>query len=374
VTVNLSAATEKLAGDPSFRPTINVPWYVSLAGSLGAIVVMFLINPLACIIAIFLELLLFVYLRRRSMERRWGDVRAGAWMALARFSLIQLGRQTMDHRNWRPHILLFAGDAVKRSSLVRLASWFSQNRGIVTVSRLIVGDLKEQTQNLRAKRAEMDAALRAEGLVAFSEVSVVSNFERGVIATVQANGIGNLNSNTVMFGWSRKRERLESQLRIMQAISRAGKRTIIAKILWSHEPGQQKRIDVWWGGLERNGDLMLLLAYLLNLNSEWHDAKITVRSIAKDDRERKNQLAGLSEMLTEVRIPAEVEVFLKPEGKSISEIVRELSQKADVVFLGMREPKPGTEAEYADRLIELSQGLKTTIFVRNAGEFAGNLI
>ena len=50
--------------------------------------------------------------------------------------------------------------------------------------------------------------------MAFSEVSVVSDFENGVIDTVQANGIGSLNSNTVMFGWSRKKERLESHLRI----------------------------------------------------------------------------------------------------------------------------------------------------------------
>jgi hypothetical protein len=258
--------------------------------------------------------------------------------------------------------------------LIRLASWFSQNRGIVTVNRLIVGDLKEQSKAARAKQEEIDATLEAEGLVAFSEVSVVSDFENGVIDTVQANGFSSLNSNTVMFGWSRKKERLESQLRIMQAISSAGKCTIIAKILWAHEPGQQKRIDVWWGGLERNGDLMLLLAYLLNLNADWNDARIYLRAIAKDEAEHRSQLSSLDELLTEVRIPAEVEVFLKPGGKSIPEIVSEHSRNADVVFLGMREPKPGTEADYADRMIELSRNLKTTVFVRNAGKFAGNLI
>jgi hypothetical protein len=40
----------------------------------------------------------------------------------------------------------------------------------------------------------------------------------------------------------------------------------------------------------------------------------------------------------------------------------------------LKDPEPGTEAEYAQRLIEMVEGLNTTIFVHNAGEFAGHLI
>ncbi len=47
---------------------------------------------------------------------------------------------------------------------------------------------------------------------------------------------------------------------------------------------------------------------------------------------------------------------------------------ADVVFLGLQEPEPGEEAAYADRIIKLSGGLNTCIFVRSADEFAGRLV
>ncbi len=50
------------------------------------------------------------------------------------------------------------------------------------------------------------------------------------------------------------------------------------------------------------------------------------------------------------------------------------SRDSDIVFLGLREPEPGTESEYATRLKELAEGFHTTIFVRNAGEFAGLLV
>ena len=148
VTINLASALESLVGDPSYRPTIRVPWYVSLLGSVGAIVVMFLISPWACLAAVVLESALYVHLRRRAMRKRWGDVRAGMWVALARWALLKLRHHELDPRNWRPQILLFAGDPGKRAGLVRLASWFNQDRGVVTVCRLVVGEL-EKTQRDR---------------------------------------------------------------------------------------------------------------------------------------------------------------------------------------------------------------------------------
>lgn len=288
VIINLSSAIENIVGDPSYRPTINVPWYISLLGSLGAIMVMFLLNPAACIIAALLELMLYFYLRRKAMKKRWGDVRAGLWVTLARFALLKLRAHTSDPRNWRPHILVFTGDTRKRIGLVRLASWFNQDRGVVTACQVVPGDLKEEDLDLQQTREQMDRDLKENNLVAFSEVDVVRDFENGIIDIAQANGIAGLQSNTIMFGWSEKPQRLESQLRIMRGMAKTGKSFIIARINWRHEPGQQKRIDLWWGGLQNNGDMMLLLAYLLSLNQEWLGTKIVINSIVKDEKNAKS--------------------------------------------------------------------------------------
>ena len=374
VTINLSAAVEKMVGNPSFRPTINVHWIISLLGAAGALAVMFLISPLACVMAGVLELALFLYLRRRSLEKEWGDVRAGFWMALARYALLNLRRHRSHARNWRPHILLFAGDVTKRIGLARLASWFNQNRGVLTVCELIVGDLKTQKLDRVARRQEMERVLEEAGLTAFGEVDVVPEFESGVISTAQAAGMGGLRSNTVMLGWPEKRERLESQLRIMRAVHRSNKSTIMARLNWAHEPGQTKNIDLWWGGKERNGDLMLLLAYLLNLNPEWNDARINVRSIAADEEEQEEMRQNLKQLLRDVRIPAVPSVIVRARHESVADVLRKTSARSDVVFLGMMEPEEGEEANYAERLTEMTRGLKTVIFVRNAGEFVGTLI
>jgi len=374
IIINLSAGLEKLVGDPSYRPTINVPWFVSFIGSIGAIIVMALINPVACIIAVILELTLLIYLRRRAMKKRWGDVRAGLWIALARFALLKLRRHSIDPRNWRPQILLFTGNPAKRRGLVCMANWFSQNQGLVTAVQLIVGDIDEEYKDIEKKRWEMDKALDEEGLVAFSEVDVVSDYEFGVLDIIQANGIAGLQSNTVMFGWPKRPGRLESTLRIMRSVSRTGKSTIIARTRWIHEPGQEKRIDIWWRGLQNNGDLMLLLAHLLKLNTEWSGANIRICSIVESEEERERMDASLNNLVPETRIKAAIEVIVRPKDITAAAVMHAHSRDSAIVFLGLREPEPGTESEYAERLRELAEGFNTTIFVRNAGEFAGHLV
>lgn len=375
VMVNLAAALENLVGDPSFRPTIRVPWWVSMLGSAGAIAVMFLISPAACVAAVILETALYLYLRRRVLRREWGDVRAGMWIAVARFALLKLRESSTDPRNWRPHILLFAGDAAKRINLVRLASWFNQDRGIVTVCRLVSGDLQDRSIDLDSIRTEMEAEIDEAGITAFCQAHVVPDFEAGVLDIAQAAGVGELAANTVMFGWSKRRERLASQLRLMRALANAGKSTVISKLRWAHEPGQEKRIDLWWGGLQNNGDLMLLLAHLLRLNPEWSDTRLTVRSIARSETERDSQHQGLAELLAENRIDARTEVLYEPDtDRDVAEILHSHSASADIVFLGLMIPAFGDEVRYAERLEELASGFRTTIFVRNAGRFAGDLL
>jgi len=220
----------------------------------------------------------------------------------------------------------------------------------------------------------MEIDLKENNLTAFSEVNVVPEFEAGIISIAQANGIAGLQSNTVMFGWPKKQHRFESQLRTIRAISEMGKSSIIARLNWRQEPGLQKRIDLWWGGLQHNGDLMLLLAYLLSINQEWSGTKIVIHSIVKDEREREEMDLSLANLIAETRIQAEPRVIVKSPDQSVHEVIHTCSRNAAVVFIGLNIPKSGSEAAYAEKLTKLSEGLRTVIFVRNAGEFAGSLI
>ena len=374
VTINLAAALEQLVGDPSYRPTIRVPWYVSFAGSVGAIVVMFLIHRVACVTAIFSELLLYIFLSRRALRSSWGDVRAGMWTALARFALLKLRGLTLQARNWRPQLLLFTNNPAHRMGLVRMANWFNQNRGVVTVCQLVVGDLQSEGGEIRQQVDEINEALGAQGLVAFGEVDIVPEFESGLVGVVQANGFAGMQSNTVMFGWPNDEQGLAMLLRVMRAVSRINKSTIIARLPKAEGLVSRRRIDVWWGGLQHNGDLMLLLAHLLHLNPEWRRAQITVRTIVTRETELEEMKARLNELVGEVRIDAAADVIVKENGKTFVEMMHQASRGSDVVFIGLNVPEAGDELVYAQRLFAIADGFPATVLVRNCEHFAGQLI
>ncbi len=374
VTINLAAALERLVGDPSYRPTIRVPWAVSLLGSAGAIAVMFLISPLACVAAIVLELGLYLLLRRRALKSSWGDVRAGMWAALARFALLRLRGTPVRARNWRPNILLFTANPASRMGLVRMANWFNQNRGVVTVCQVIEGDLDDDRVDKRVVEREMGETIRREGMAAFCEAHVVPDFEAGIVGIAQANGFAGLQSNTVMFGWSDQPRGLERMLAMVRTMAKINLNAILARLPHQEGPALRRRIDVWWRGLQHNGDLMLLLAHLLHLNPEWRHSTISVRTIVESAAQRERMVAKIERMIADARLSVRTEVTVKAEGRTVLEHMHEASREADVVFLGLAVPEPGQEAEFAERLRKLAAGFRTTVLVHNADPFAGELI
>ncbi|UCD84290.1 MAG: Na-K-Cl cotransporter [Deltaproteobacteria bacterium] len=376
-TVNIVAAFETLSGDPSWRPKLRVPWPISLMGGGACLAVMFLINPIAGFVAVSAELMIWIFLSRREHQARWGDVRRGLYEALIRWALIRLAHRPMSARNWRPHVLAFVPDPVTHLDLIRFGNWFSQGRGVVTVCELVIDDLLNEDLDLMARRGKMQEELDREELVVFAEQNVVQDVVEGITNVAQANGIGAMESNTVMLGWPKDEGLLAEFLRVMRRLECLKKSLIIGRIQPRHlfrRTGIERKIHVWWGGMQRNGDLMLLLAYLLTRNHEWRGAQIEVLSLASNELMKVQTERHLNRLIPEIRIEARPRVIIKPEDKSVRELIHEESKDAEVIFFGLAMPDKGDEEEYARRLKELAGDLPTVFFVKNSSLFIGELL
>lgn len=374
-TINIVSAFEALSGDPSWRPKIKIPWHINLAGGLACLAVMVLINPLAGAVAFIAEISLWFLLSRHAQKARWGDARRGLYENLIRWALVHLARRPLSPRNWRPHVLVFVDEPVRELDLVRFGDWFSQGRGVVTVCHLIVGDLEHDDLDLPGKRAEMQEAMDQEELVVFAEVDVVHDVVDGIVDVAQANGMAGLTSNTVMLGWPDDDALRCEFLRTLRKLEHLNKSLILGRIKPKYLFHREHRtIHVWWGGIERNGDLMLLLAFLLKCNPEWQDAKVEVLSIASSEMMKTRTETHLNQLIPDIRIDATPRVLIKPKDLSVSEVIKRESADAEVVFLGLGTPKPGEEAEYAARLETLAGDLPVVFFVKNASLFIGELL
>ncbi len=375
--VNIVAALETISGDPSWRPALHVPWWLCLAAGVGCFWVMFLINPTAAMIAIVIEFVLWSALARREKRAGWGDVRRGVYEALIRWSLIRLSHRPMTPRNWRPHVLVFVEDPERRLDLILFGTWFSQGRGVVTVCELVVGDLLGEDLSIDEREEDIRRTLRREGLVAFGEVDVVHDVVAGITNVAQANGIAGLDSNTILIGWPRNPARAVEFLKVVHRMEHLHKSVVIGRIP-SRTVAKEYRervIHVWWGGLQRNSDLMLLLAHLITLNPQWRNARIKILSVASNELMKTNTEAYLAELIPAIRISAEAEVMLRQKDRKIRDIIHEESAEADIVFLGLDPPQEEEEMEaYVERLNELSESLRTVFFVKNASLFVGQLV
>ena len=373
--VNLVAGLEQLSGAPAYRPSIHVPWLVSLGGAASCIWVMSLINLWAAIIALTVEVAVYVALRRRSLSASWGDLRYGALISLARVTLLKLKRLPVDPRNWRPHILIFVtGEPRRHLDLLRFAAWLNQNRGLLTLCKMMIGDLETLAPKSDEATRETDQFLDDEGVLAFAETEIVPSFESGVLAIAQANGIAGISSNTLMFGWSDEPDRMLSILRVVRQAEYLGKSSVLCRIAPRRWASQLKRIDVWWGGLQNNGDMLLLFAYLISVNSEWADARINVKTVASNSMTHDQTDRGLRELILRCRIKADSKVIQRASGETVQSIIQAESRDADLVFLGLQSAATGEEEAYYERLQGLVGDLPTVILVRAAGDFAGQLL
>ncbi len=374
--INLVSALERLSGNPSWRPTLDVHWTVSLLGALGCFSVMFLIHWPSTLAAGSVELLLWLWFKRRIRHASWGDLRRDIYESFIRWALIRLSTYPMTARNWRPHPLVFVRDIEQRLDLVRFASWFSEDRGVVTVTELIEGDIHSLDVDVAARRRTIENVLAREGLVAFADVNIVASLERGMLTVAQANGLAGMESNTVLVGFPDELERLTAFLRSLRHLKKINRSMVIGKLetLRPAREGVPRIIHVWWGGLKQNSDLMLLLAYLLTCNAEWREAQIHVLSVASNDLMKVATEKALARLIPEIRIDAEVEVITRSGTENIADIIRQKSFGADVVFLGLADPELGKEEEYGLRIQNLVDCLPSCFLVHNGSLFIGELV
>ena len=361
--INMVAALEKLVSNPSFRPTFKTHWLISLVGALGSYGVMFLINATATVICLGFTLMIYLYISKKNITRTWGDLRDGILVSVIRMCLLKLRFNEKQEKNWKPDILVFSGTPESRGNLVYLAEHFSKGSGIITLVRFIFGHIENKLDEVREARENLDAFLRERKLNAFSEVVVGEDMTDTLIETAQISGIGLLKPNTVLMGLTKKAHKIKPMMEFMRKISYLNKNLLIFSSSGSTAAfGRKKSIDIWWGGLRNNGNLMLNMAHLMTLNDDWKGAKIRILSITCEGEGMEKRKSVLEEMLEKQRIGAEV-VVIPVEG-SVEETIGKISHNSDLVLMGLGLPEKDNEEDYYERMIRLTEGLKSVLFVK----------
>ena len=366
--LNVAAGVEGFLQSPSFRPTFRVHWSLSVLGAIGCLWVMFLIDARSTAVAAVIVSAIYIWLQQRELRTTWGDVRRGMWMALISTGIFQMEEED-DTKNWRPQILVLSGAPQKRWSLIELADAFSHNRSLMTVSSVIPSDSRDLGQQIKLEKTIRNY-LQKRGVKALVRVVSAEDPFEGAMRLVEAYGLGPLVPNTIIMGDSESPERRSNFCQAIAQIHASNRNVVIF-----HENPQQvfggyRRIDVWWGGMQANGSLMLLLAYLLITDINWRNARITLKLVVPDDTAAIAAKENIENYIEELRIKVASQVIIA-EGRPFDEILRQNSRNSDLVFLGMATPQENKDyIEYYETLRKRIEDMPSTILVLAAPDFA----
>lgn len=371
--LNMSAAIEGFLQSPSFRPSFKVHWAFSLLGAIGCLIVMFLIDALATVVAAIVVIGIYFWVRQRELMVTWGDVRRGIWMALLRTAILQTDH-TDDTKNWRPQLLVLSGAPTKRWPLIQLAEALTHHRGLITVSSVLpVGSRDVAKQAILEKRIRN--YLQRRGVQALVRLVTAPDPFEGAERLVETYGLGSIVPNTILLGDSQQLSHRDRYCQMIANLHRAQRNVIILRENpkldqnpFVESKHRQCRLDVWWsGGIQGNGSLMLILAYLLRSNPTWQDAEICLKLVVTDETGVQAAQANLDNLAKYLRIGALSEVILA-DGRTFATILKQSSMGADLIFLGMASPGEMFMQSY-EKLQHWTENLPTSIFVLAAPGF-----
>ncbi|MGI9515624.1 MAG: amino acid permease, partial [Pirellulaceae bacterium] len=370
--INLATFYEGITRNPSYRPRFRYShWMTSLAGAIGCIAVMLLIDWRWALASMVMMAAIHYYIGRREIEARWGDINSGLLFERTRKNLLKLEEELYHPKNWRPIILALAGAGWDRPHLAVYGHWLTNGHGILLLGQVIHGDLENRIERIEGQEEVLHQFVRKQNLEAFPSVVASSNRAEGIESLVQCQGFGALRPNTVLVGWPSSVDKAESFGAMLRVISRL-KRSIVAVRLSQEvsetdpwQPGAGT-IDVWWRG-QKNGDLMLLLAHLFTLNPEWRHRPIRLMRVIENEAGVDEVTRHLNELITESRITATARVVVSDNTRAA---IRRESAFSALTILGFDPPAEGSEVPFYEVMDILASETQRAIFVSSAGKMS----
>lgn len=382
--LNLASFYEAVTKNPSYRPTFRYcHWSVSLAGAVGCLAVMFLINWVWAGLSIVLIAALHWSIRYREIESRWGDLHSGVAFERARRSLLRLEQEAYHPKNWRPIILALSGTGWTRPHIAIYGHWLTSGHGILSIAHVVAGDIEKHAERRDKFEATLRSFIAKEELQAFPAVVVSQYLSDGIESLVQCHGIGGLRPNTVLMGWPNDEARVEAFGANLRLVHRLGRSAIAVRFLEYREDDDadaapanddpnanddpwgipEGTIDVWWRG-KKNGGLLLLLAHLLHQNPEWRGNPIRILRVVPIESAKGEVERHIEDLCASARISAEPLVLVSNDP---SKAIHENSADAAIVILGLDSPEEGAEQEFFERMENIAGDLPRVLLVNSAG-------
>jgi len=314
--LNYATWYEAHSESPSFRPRFR--WfnkYLSLLGCIFCLVIIFALDLEYGLVAIAILAAIYQYVKRKADPVRWADSGRSHSMQIIRKQLFMAQNDPEHDRDWRPHLLIFTRDHLRRKSILQFGEWIAGHSGLITAVEILEEEESLKTRKKDNALKELTGCIREAELNIFPLIVTGHSFSTSLSVLLQGYGIGPLKGNTIVSNWYGETMTPFPGLTAMKfghnlrIAFRKGYNLIVFHIdplRTGHinDPDKENRIiDVWWNN-DQSSRLMLLLAYLMTRHKLWEQASIRLLTV-RDTADSAKTISQLEQHLDDVRITAE---------------------------------------------------------------------
>ncbi|MDR1458747.1 MAG: amino acid permease [Bacteroidales bacterium] len=343
-TLCLSSFLNHFGSPPSYRPRFKSRWYISLAGFLLSVWIMFMINPLYTFFAYLIIILIYLFIEHTNKDKKgMVNIFKGALFQLNRRIQVymQKHQSNMEKEEWRPATICISPHSMERGKLLDLMKWISYQHGFGTYFHFIEGYYSKQT-HIESKKIleELINTQRDKGSTLYIDTMISPSYTSAIAQVIQTPSISGMENNMVIFEYDKRHPQELNRILENLNLVRAGNFDVGIFAGSEYFNRNRNGIHVWIRETdEKNTNFMILLGYIIMAHPDWKNAqiKIFITSIHEEKAELKEDLR---KRIAAGRLPItlqNIEIIILREDQTFSSVVEEHSKYAGLTLIGFRE-------------------------------------
>ncbi len=342
--LSLISLLNHFGSSPAYRPSFKSKWYISLIGFVASVWIMFKINMTYAVAAIILMTLLYIYINSYHKSRKGlVSIFANSIFQLNRNLQVFLQKQKNKKQfvEWRPSAICISKNSFERDNAFRLLNWISYKYGFGTYLHRIEGYYSKTTH--KQSEIELKKLIKNVGMnnYVYIDTIISPSYTSAIAQAIQIPGIAGMENNMVIFEYDKMNpEKGLKDIVDNFKLVNAGDFDVCILASSSKPVYYKNGIHIWIKNADNeNGNLMILLSFIISGHSDWKNASIKIFEICKPKNAKKVR-QELNELVKSGRLPItsqNIEIIIQNEDVSSKSIINEHSNDAALTIIGFRE-------------------------------------
>ena len=326
---------------PSYRPSFRSKWYISLAGAILAVWVMFKISTPYALFALVVMVMLYLLIRNYHVNRNGLEsLFVNALYQINRNLQIYLQKSVINrkYKEWRPSAICISKDSFARARAFQLLNWISYKYGFATYLHRIDGYYSRATSQKAAEDLSklIDVYDTAHNHV-FVDTIISPSYTSAIAQAIQIPGVSGMENNMVIFEFDKENPVDAAEIIENIRLIKSGNFDICLLATSRKDMVFRNGIHVWINSNDiENSSLQIMLSFIISGHPDWKGSVIKVFDICKAE-DYENTRASLTHLVRTGRLPItekNVEILIKEQGVTAKNLISERSASAALVIKG----------------------------------------